>query len=130
MIEEAGIARGVEGFGRLRFARFVLRQDDVMFVCEPAASFEEALAEHFLRQTDGASAFPAAPAAEGVAADGERKTWFVVVVEWAEAFVSADVEPEPLRDPLDWEIAKPLKFELVHNTNNCCFLLNVNYCFY
>ena len=114
MLEVARIARGVEGFGRLRFARFVFRQDDVMFVCEPAASLEEVFAEVFHGEVDGAAAFPAAPAAEGVAADGEREAWLVVVVEWAEALVSADVEPEPLRDPLDWEVAKLLKFEFIH----------------
>ena len=85
-----------------------------MFVCEPATGFEEALAEHFLRQTDGASAFPAGPTAEGVPRDGEGEAWLVVVVEGAEALVSADLEPQPLRDPLDWEVAKLLKLELIH----------------
>ena len=36
------------------------------------------------------------------------------VVEGAEALVSADVEPQPLRNPLDGEVAKLLKLELIH----------------
>ena len=38
----------------------------------------------------------------------------VVVVEGAEALVSADLEPQPLRNPLNGKVAKLLKLELIH----------------
>ena len=39
----------------------------------------------------------------------------VVVVEGAEALVAHDLEPKSLCDPLDGEVAEPLKLELIHH---------------
>ena len=41
----------------------------------------------------------------------------MVVVEWAEAFVSVDPEPQPLCDSLDGEVAELLEYILIHKSS-------------
>jgi hypothetical protein len=61
----------------------------------------------------------AGEAAVGVAAGAERERSVVVVMERAECFVLDDFDSESPRDPLNREVAKLLKFKLIHN----CFQL-------
>ena len=62
-------------------------------------------------------------AAEGVAAHLERERGMMVVVERTQALMPLDSQSEPLRDPLNGQVAKLLKFKLIHN----CQLSIVNY---
>ena len=71
MLEVAGVARGIEGLGRMLRLRLVFGQDDVVLVGQPTAGFGEGLVEIAHRQVDGASVGSADEAAEGVAADLE-----------------------------------------------------------
>ena len=81
---------------------------------QPSASLLKILIQIFHHQVDGAAMSPADEAAEGVLAHLERERGVVVIVKRAEALVSHHPQSKPLRDPLDGQVAKPLKFQLIH----------------
>ena len=90
-----------------------------MLVGQPAAGLDEVLAEVAHHEVYHAARGAADKTSERVLAHLERHRGVVVVVERAEAFMSRNSEPEPLRDPLDGEVAKLLKFEFIHK--NVCW---------
>ena len=79
------------------------------------AGFAEVLVEGAHHEVDVPSVLPADEAAEGVASHVEGERGVVVVVEGAEGFVLPELEPQPLRDPLNGKVAKLLQFKLIHN---------------
>ena len=82
---------------------------------EPAAGFFEVVVEVAHHEVDGAAVVVADEAPVGVLPWVEGKTGVVVVVEGAERLVAEDLEPEAFRDPLDGEVAEPLKVKLIHD---------------
>ena len=84
-------------------------------VGEVEAGLLEVFVEEVADEVDGVAVGVADEAAVGVLPYVERQTSVVVVVEGAEGFVSRDLEPQPLRDLLDGEIAKQLNILSFHN---------------
>ena len=58
---------------------------------------------------------PADEATEGVLAHLERERGMVVVVERTQSLMPLDSQSEPLRDPLNGQVAKLLQFKSIHN---------------
>ena len=114
-LEESIIAGRIEGLGSdglLR--RFPLREDDIVFVGEPAAGVEEILVQHLHGEVDDAARRPADEAPERVLPDEEREAWMTVLMKGTEAFMSCNSESESLRHPLNGERAEHLQFLSVH----------------
>ena len=66
-------------------------------------------------QIDGAAAGPTHKAPERVPAHAERQRGMMIVVERAEALVTADAESESLRDALNGQFAQLLKIKLIYH---------------
>ena len=81
-----------------------------MLVGQPAAGIEEGFVQVLHHQVDGSAVGATHKAAVAIAANGERQRGVVVVVERAERLVPHDAESKSLRDPLNGEVAKLLKF--------------------
>ncbi len=75
----------------------------------PDEIFAEVHAQHTHRQVYRSSLCPADEAAERVPARAERQRGMMVVVEWAQTFMSRNLESKPFRDPLDGKVAKFLQ---------------------
>ena len=118
MLEVACVAAGIEKTLPnlpVRGGTFIVSEDDVMLVCEPSAGFEErVVGEDSHGQAYRVAAGSAGKAFVFVAGNIEGETRRVVVVEWAEAFVSVDAEPQPPCDSLYGEVAELLDFIAFH----------------
>ena len=94
-----------------------------MLICQPSARLLEILVQIVHHEINRSTTCPAHEASVHVLPHTKRQARMVVRMKRTQALMSRNLEPKSLCDPLNGEVAEPLKFYSIHN----CQLSIINY---